>query len=305
MLNTVRVCIETAPTSKPELLEEQESWLRDWNVAMSDMTAVYERARAASLHVSLNDMDAVTLAEGKIAARTLTRAVKSWKEKAEESAVTMRPAHADKGKGKEVIAAEEKAVEKVAGSGPTDMGQPHLGGWMTVSSVTHPAERCERCAVSGAKCVVVHAGGRCEGCIKAQKGCSFVAAKNKGRVPAAPKCKAPPSVQTTAPDTAAPAKEIIVQRPKRALAPDAAPAAKCPRLEADLELEEARAEAARLRAQNAELRAQNDKYCTALTDIRQHSCTQESELMHMSNQLYAFARDWGTWEKKLGEILEE
>ncbi|KAG2116483.1 uncharacterized protein F5147DRAFT_768854 [Suillus discolor] len=270
VLNTMRICVDTAPPSKPELLEEQESWLRDWNVAMADMTVVYKRA---------------------------------WK-------------------GKEVVATEEKAVEKAVGSGPTDMGRPCLGGRMTATSVNCPAERCQRCTASGAKCIVVHAGGHCKVCIKARKGCSFVVAKNKGCVLAAPKRKAPPSVQTTAPDAGeseveivgeatadepvpAPSKEIIVQRPKHALDADAAPAAKRPRLEADPELEEAHAEAVWLRAENAELRTHNDKYRLALLDMGQHTRIQESELLHMSNRLYILAHDWGNWEKELGEVLED
>ncbi|KAG2087995.1 uncharacterized protein F5147DRAFT_789698 [Suillus discolor] len=317
VLNTMHVCIETAPPSKPKLLEEQESWLRDWNVAMAD---IYERARAASLHVSLNDAENVTLAEGKIATRMLTRAVKAWKEKAEESAVTVRPAHAEKGKVKEVVASEEtaeKVTEKSGEKAPkpvlTDMGHLCLGGRMTATSVSHPAERCECCAASGAKCIVVQPSGRCEGCVKVRKGCSFVAAKNKGCVLAVPKRKAPPSAQTTAPETgysrepvAGTSKEaIFVQWPKRPLASAAAPAAKCPRLDANTELDEARAESAQLCAENAELRTRNNKYRVALTEMHQHSRTQESELLHMSNRLYLLARDWGTWEKELCKVLEE
>ncbi|KAG2086548.1 uncharacterized protein F5147DRAFT_659203 [Suillus discolor] len=197
VLNTMHVCVDTSPPSKPELLEEQECWLRDWNTAMSDMTSVFDRARAAEMHLLLNDVDAVTLAEGKIAARTLTRAVKMWKEKAEESAVTAHPARVEKGKAKEVVATEktaEKATEKLGEKATepvlTDMGCPHLGGRMTATSVSRPAERCERCAVSGTKCVVVQPSGRCKGCVKVCKGCSFVAAKNKRRAPAVPKRKA-------------------------------------------------------------------------------------------------------------------
>ncbi|KAG2109827.1 uncharacterized protein F5147DRAFT_652021 [Suillus discolor] len=131
MLNTMRVCVDTAPPSKLELLEEQESWLRDWNVVM-----------------------------GKIATRTLTRAMKAWKEKVEESAVTARLACTDKGKGKEVVATEEKTVEKAR---------------LTATS--------SGCQVQSS----FMQAGSCEACIKARKGCSFVAAKNKGRAPAAPK----------------------------------------------------------------------------------------------------------------------
>ncbi|KAG2085230.1 uncharacterized protein F5147DRAFT_659583 [Suillus discolor] len=106
VLNTMHVCIDTSPPSKPELLEEQECWLRDWNTVMSNMTSVFHRAHAAEMHLSLNDVDAVTLAGGKIAAWMLTRAMKTWKEKAEGSA----------GKAKRVVTTEktvEKAMEKL------------------------------------------------------------------------------------------------------------------------------------------------------------------------------------------------
>ncbi|KAG2112336.1 uncharacterized protein F5147DRAFT_771399 [Suillus discolor] len=298
VLNTMHVCIDTSPPSKPELLEEQESWLHDWNIAMSDMTSVFYRAHAVGMHLSLNDVDAVMLAEGKIAAWTLMRAVKTWKEKVEESAVTARPVRTEKGKAKEVVASKktaEKATEKSGEKAPkpvlTDMGRLRLGGWMTATSVSRPAERSER---------------KVRGCVKAQKGCSFVATKNKGCAPAVPKRKVPPSAQTTAPDASESEVEIIVmQQPKWPLASTAEPVVKRPCLDADTELEEARAESTQLCAENAELHTRNDKYCLALLDMRQHTRTQESELLHMSNRLYILARDWGNWEKELGEILEE
>ncbi|KAG2105457.1 uncharacterized protein F5147DRAFT_775225 [Suillus discolor] len=298
MLNTMHVCVDTAPPSKPEPLEEQESWLHDWNVMMSNMTVVYEQACAASLHMSLNDVDAVTLAEGKIAARTLTRAVKAWKEKAEESAVTARLARADKGKA--FGWADDRDLQSIV---PLSI----------VNAAPHPAPSASSCMRAGDVKGISRHG-------KAVR--SVIAAKNKGRALAAPKRKALPSVQTTAPDAgeseveivgeatadepaAGPSKDIVMQHPKRVLNSGAVPAAKHPRLEADPKLEEARMEAVRLRAKNAKLCAQNDKYRLALIDMRQHTCTQESELLHMSNQLYILAHDWGNWEKELGEILED
>ncbi|KAG2112355.1 uncharacterized protein F5147DRAFT_650989 [Suillus discolor] len=98
---------------------------------------------------------------------------------------------------------------------------------------------------------------------------------------------------------------IVVQRLKRPLASAAEAVVKRPHLDADTELDEAHAESARLRAENAELRTRNNKYWVALTKMHQHSQMQESELLHMSNQLYLLAHDWGTWEKELCEVLEE
>ncbi|KAG2106532.1 uncharacterized protein F5147DRAFT_653784 [Suillus discolor] len=178
VLNTMHVCVDTSPPSKPELLEEQECWLRDWNTAMSDMTSVFDRARAAEMHLLLNDVDAVTLAEGKIAAWTLTRAVKMWKEKAEESTVTAHPARVEKGKAKEVVATKktaEKATEKLGEKATepvlTNMGCPHLGGRMTATSVSRPAES----QAEGARAALKHAR---------------VVRLNKRRAPAVPKRKA-------------------------------------------------------------------------------------------------------------------
>ncbi|KAG1787602.1 uncharacterized protein HD556DRAFT_1448612 [Suillus plorans] len=264
MLNTMHVCVETVPPSKPELLEEQESWLRNWNITMANMTAVFELAHAASLHVSLNNVDT--------------------KEKVEASAVT---ACTENGKVKETAPtkeAMEKAIENASLS--NQVGDAKA------------ASRHER-----------HAH-------------SVIAEKKKGRTPSAPKHKVPSSTQTTAPDTgesevevvgeipvnepmAAPAKEIFMQWPKHLLTSDAAPAAKLSHLDANPELEEAHTETVWLCAENAELHAHNNRYRVALADICQHSCTQESELLHMSNQLYTFVCDWGTWKKELGEILDE
>ncbi|KAG1795813.1 uncharacterized protein HD556DRAFT_1442135 [Suillus plorans] len=195
VLNTMHVCVKTSPPPKPELLEEQESWLCDWNVAMADMTAIYERARAIALHVSLNDLDAVTLAKGKTTARMLTKAVRSWKEKAEKTAVTACPARAEKGKAKEVavtVEAKEKVTEKAEAAVVTDMGRPRLGGRMTIDSALKLAEECVHCATSSAKCVVMDSNARCNPCMKTRKGCSFVTSKTKERALAAPKLKIPP-----------------------------------------------------------------------------------------------------------------
>ncbi|KAG1802173.1 uncharacterized protein HD556DRAFT_1438208 [Suillus plorans] len=110
VLNTMRIYVKMCPPLKPQLLEEQES-----------------------------DSDAVELAEGKVAAKALTKAVQAWKEKVAESAVTAHPACAkkekiaeepkatEKGKGKEVVGAiesTEKATEDSTSPVVVDMGRP-------------------------------------------------------------------------------------------------------------------------------------------------------------------------------------
>ncbi|KAG2112654.1 uncharacterized protein F5147DRAFT_771200 [Suillus discolor] len=280
VLTTMRVCVKTLPPPKPELLEEQESWFHDWNTAMADMTSVFEQACAVQLHLSIGDADSIELNEGKLAAKTLAKAVKAWKEKAEESALTARTAHAEKvkavekfsekGKGKEKETKKEKEPSPVV----TDMGRPRFGGRMTASSVTQPAEACMRCAASGAKCVLEDSNTRCNPCIKARKGCSFVMAKNKERAPVLTKDKVVPPSKSTVPtvttdtgtvpdageseveivsettadeDVTGTGKTIMVQRAKRPAAAHSGPAPQRPRLDLEAQLEEAWIESVQLR----------------------------------------------------------
>ncbi|KAG1834199.1 hypothetical protein EV424DRAFT_1532427 [Suillus variegatus] len=202
ILTSMRVSVKTCPPPKPELLEDQESWLRTWERTMGDMSSLFERARINGVHLLIGDSEAVDLVSGKAAVKTLTKAIKAWKEKAEESAVTARPTRTEKEKeSKPATSAEmgkEKAVEtdKVAEKDKavvkevTDMGRPRLGSRITATSVTYPEEPCARCAVTGARCVLSDASLRCHGCTKAKKACSFVAEKAKERALAAPKTKA-------------------------------------------------------------------------------------------------------------------
>ncbi|KAG1880696.1 hypothetical protein C8R48DRAFT_668106 [Suillus tomentosus] len=209
-------------------LEEQESWLHDWNTTMNDMNAIFKWAHAANTHMLLENTDTVDLDKGKAAAKSLTKAIKALKQKAEESALTVCPAHAekekkvetlkavDKGKGKEKVAEPEKATLPIV----TDMGHPRFGRRITAMSVTYPEEPCAQCAAAGSKCVLSNTSLQCHGCIKARKACSFVANKAKERalavpktkeaVPAAPKAKTPvpvaPKATTPAPVPAPKAK---------------------------------------------------------------------------------------------------
>ncbi|KAG2116478.1 uncharacterized protein F5147DRAFT_768845 [Suillus discolor] len=314
VLNTMCICVKTSPPPKPELLEEQELWLCDWNTAMADMTSVFERACAMQLHLSIGDADSVELNEGKLATKTLVKAAKAWKEKAEELALTARPARtekvkaaeksSEKGKGKE--AEKEKEPSPVV----TDMGQPHFGGRMTTSSVTQPAKMCMRCAVSGAKCILEDSNTRCNPCIKARKGCSFIAAKNKEHAPVPTKDKVAPPSKLTAPtvttdagtvpdageseveivgettaneDVTGTGKTIMVQRAKCPAATHSGPVPKCPCLDLEAQLEEAWIESAQLQLRNAKLETEVAKYRETLVNLQQHTRAQESELLHMSN----------------------
>lgn len=77
------------------------------------MNSVFERARAANVHVSLVNANAVDLDEGKATVKILMKAVKAWKRKAEESAMPTRQVRAEK--EKEAEAGTSKAVEKGRG----------------------------------------------------------------------------------------------------------------------------------------------------------------------------------------------
>ncbi|KAG1804020.1 hypothetical protein EV424DRAFT_1351443 [Suillus variegatus] len=271
--------------------------------------------------------------EGKATAKLLTKAVKAIKQWAEESALTMRPAHVEKEKEPETSKAADKGkgkvteTEKDAPPVVADVGRPRFGGCLTVpSAMTHPEVLCAWCASIDSPCILNDASSRCNGCTKAKKACSFVSDKAKERAPAAakvkvvvPKAKTPvpmpaPKAKTPIPavvptagsvtDTAPVVGDsdveivggswtIVVQRPKRPLAARPAPAAKHPHLDLEAQLEESRIEATQLRICNAELEAEVAK-----------CCVQEAELLSMSNQIYSMGRDWGAWEKEIAEMLE-
>ncbi|KAG1798344.1 hypothetical protein EV424DRAFT_1546329 [Suillus variegatus] len=232
VLTSMRVSVKTCPPPKPELLEDQESWLCAWERTMGDMSSLFERARINGVHLSIGDSEAVDLASGKAAVKTLTKAIKASKEKAEESAVTMRPTCAKKEKESEPATSakmgKEKAVEtdkvaekdKAVAKEVTDMGRPRLGGRITATSVTYPEEPCAQCAVTGARCALSDASLCCHGCTKAKKACSFVADKAKEHVPAAPKTKAVAPAAAKA-KTPIPAPAPKAKTPVPAVAPTA------------------------------------------------------------------------------------
>ncbi|KAG1839196.1 hypothetical protein C8R48DRAFT_782172 [Suillus tomentosus] len=198
-LGMMRVSVKTSPPAKPELLEDQETWLRAWERTMSDMSSLFDQARAAEVHLSLSDAEAVDLAAGKVAAKALYKTVKAWKEKAVESAPTARQVRLEKEKALE----SAPTAEKAASSEVTDMGRPRLGGRITTTPViTHPDVPCARCATAEIPCVLVDGNLRCKGCTKAKKGCSFVGDKAKERAPAAPKPKV--AASTAAPKAKTP-----------------------------------------------------------------------------------------------------
>ncbi|KAG2107748.1 uncharacterized protein F5147DRAFT_774199 [Suillus discolor] len=305
VLDTMHICMKMSPPPKPELLEEQESWLHDWNTAMADMTSVFKRACAMQLHVLIGDVDTIELNKGKLAAKTLAKAVKAWKEKAEESALTVHPTCAEKEKAAEKSKSSEKGKGKEAEK-DKEPSPIHFGGRMTATSVMQLAKECMWCAASGAKCVLEDSNARCNPCIKARKGCSFVAAKNKEHAPVLTKDKVAPSLKlstptaATVPDAGESEVEIVGETTANEDVTGGAPS---PHLEA--QLEEVQIESAQLWLHNAELETEVAKYRETLVDLQQHTHVQESELLHMSNQLYSFACNWGSWEKEIGEMLEK
>jgi hypothetical protein len=84
------------------------------------MSSLFDQARAAEVHLSLSDAEAVDLAAGKVAAKALYKTVKAWKEKAVESAPTARQVRLEKEKALE----SAPTAEKAASSEVTDMGRP-------------------------------------------------------------------------------------------------------------------------------------------------------------------------------------
>ncbi|KAG2089254.1 uncharacterized protein F5147DRAFT_658483 [Suillus discolor] len=98
---------------------------------------------------------------------------------------------------------------------------------------------------------------------------------------------------------------IMVQCTKKPLASHSAPKPKCPCLNIEAQLDKAHTKGVQLWLKNTQLQKQNNKYQETLIDMHQHSQTQESELLHMSNHLYLLSYNWGSLEKELGKIIGE
>ncbi|KAG2081884.1 uncharacterized protein F5147DRAFT_783496, partial [Suillus discolor] len=81
---SMRVCVLTILDAKPELLEEQETWMRQWNTSLEQLNDCYTCAQVIQLELLLSDEDLAALAEGKKGCRALEKLVKGWKAKAVE-----------------------------------------------------------------------------------------------------------------------------------------------------------------------------------------------------------------------------
>ncbi|KAG2058437.1 hypothetical protein BDR06DRAFT_1029804 [Suillus hirtellus] len=282
------------PKEPEETVTNQIHW--SWVVTLSAMHVCVRTCPPPGFDLgsALCNAEAVDLASGKAGMKTLTKVVKAWKEKVEESAVTMCLVHIEKEKAKAV----EPEKEKVTTAEVIDMG--HL------------------CLGKG-----VHTG-----CTQTQGGCTGVS-KVKMPVPApAPKAKMPPpvtglatsSVTDTAPnagsldveiisestvneDTTVGSKKIVVQHVKRPLAFCPTPAPKHTYLDLEVQLEESQVEAAQLRIWNAELEVEVVKWKGIVVNMWQHSHVQEVEVMVISNHIYSMGCYWG--EKEIMEMLEE
>lgn len=97
------------------------------------MSSLFKQACVNDMHLSIGDAEAVDLASSKAAVKTLTKAVKAWKEQAKESSLTARPMRGEKEKEfKPTTSAEtgEKMLEKTVATEKTvakevlDMGHP-------------------------------------------------------------------------------------------------------------------------------------------------------------------------------------
>ncbi|KAG1776130.1 hypothetical protein EV702DRAFT_1198436 [Suillus placidus] len=185
------------PDARNELIEEQESWMREWSSLLMSMTACGKDGAAAKVPLHMEGEDTTALASGRKSHCTLEKLVKSWKAKPilpaveEPEVATACP-----------IARVAEVVLPAAGSSskapaeeeehvtPPDMGEPSV-----------PAvPRCVRC-VDGKLHCVGEKGKHCDACAHARKGCSFVPKRKAPAVPTAHATKAAKACESTVEST--------------------------------------------------------------------------------------------------------
>ncbi|KAG1776263.1 hypothetical protein EV702DRAFT_1198281 [Suillus placidus] len=324
----VRTLVLTVPDARGELIEEQESWMQEWSSLLMSMTACGKDGAAAKVPLRMEGEDTAALASGRKSHRTLEKLVKSWKAKAILPAVEepeVATAHVAEvvlpaaGSSSKAPAEEEEHIT------PLDMGEPVSGGRKSVPA----APRCERCVDAKLHCVF-EKGKRCDACAHARKGCSFVP---KRKAPAARITKVAKAHESTIESTKRVAastaggdvdessseaevkivgehvaKEKVVRGsltiPPHAIKPLPARPAPAPLSKGKAKAVDSEEVLALALAENADLKEEVAHLREVLAQVRFHACTEQAEMITLSNKAYTNAQDWATVEMKLAELLD-
>ncbi|KAG1827668.1 hypothetical protein EV424DRAFT_1537250 [Suillus variegatus] len=316
ILTSLEGCVMTAPDLKPELLEDQEMWLREWHSVLATLNGCSERAGVLGVELDMSDKGAEFLKQGRKSCKEIEAAIREWKTKAIEAVPEAPPKRAAHTTGASEV--EARATDASGG----DAGKKRGAGRKPVAK----AQRCGSCISKGLECGGAP-GRRCPPCDVSKRACTFSKPRNSDGAKARPrkpmpKRPAPGSAKETASSIAFGEEEesdgsemeveIVGERtveekvvrasrdiPVRAvdpLAPGSAPKGKGKFKDPAEELEEVLAESTRLKEQNARLRA------TSL-DMRQYARAQQAHLLGLSNKLFAMSQEWSDFEARINASL--
>ncbi|KAG1878520.1 hypothetical protein C8R48DRAFT_668601 [Suillus tomentosus] len=290
ILVSLEGCVVSAPDLKPELLEDQEMWLREWYSVLMD------------------DKSVELLKQGWKSCKEIEAVVKDWK------APPMQAACAT---------GASKVEARATDASGTDASKNPRVRHMSVVKV----RRCGACIAKDIDCRGVP-GRRCPPCDVSKCACTFSkrnntdAPKARPRKPM-PKCPIAESAKETASSIAVEDEEEseesemdveIVGKcsveekvvcashniPVRAVGPlvsGSAPKGKDKSKDPAVELKEARTEAARLKEENAHL-------CTSTLQMCQYVRAQQADLLNYSNKFFAMSNTWAELERQINDSLK-
>ncbi|KAG2082174.1 uncharacterized protein F5147DRAFT_783389 [Suillus discolor] len=319
---TLRSCALTAPAAKEELMEDQETWMRDWRTVLEQMNKCFGRAQDVQVELTLDAQGAQALEDGKKEYWVLERLMRGWTVKAtepprEKSAAPTNDAGVTTTVEKEALPAAMLAKEVA------NMGIPVSTSVVGRMSVTK--EKCARCQNRTGMCDG-SPGVRCSYCAGVKQACSF---SRK----AEPKAKPQARTRTTPPRGAAPAKkartgsmslarptvpattvegaessesesETVLPRPVLPLPKQSVPMPKR-KLDASErdELEALCIEVASLQEENVELRARTKRYGETLIHAHQYVRVQEAEQLLASNKAFSSVCGWRSLELEIAKLF--
>ncbi|KAG2101390.1 uncharacterized protein F5147DRAFT_812390 [Suillus discolor] len=316
-LVSLEACVMAAPDLKPELLEDQEMWMREWHSVLATLNGCSERAGVLGVELDMDEKGAEFLKQGRKGCKEIEALVKGWKAKAIETVPEAPPKRA--ARATDATGAEARATD----ASGTDVAEQRKVGRMSVVK----APRCTSCANKDQDCGGAP-GRRCPPCDVSKRACSFSKRKTSDGPkvrPRKPMPKRPMAVESAKETASSIAVEegegsegsgmdvmIVDERtvqdkvvrasrdvPVRAVGPLAsgsAPKGKGKFKGPEEELKEAQAETARLREENALMRASALK-------MRQYARAQQADLLALSNKLFSMSQDWSDFEERVNASL--
>ncbi|KAG2099596.1 uncharacterized protein F5147DRAFT_763050 [Suillus discolor] len=309
--------VMAAPDLKPELLEDQEMWMREWHSVLATLNGCSERAGVLGVELDMDEKGAEFLKQGRKGCKEIEALVKGWKAKAIETVPEAPPKRAVR--ATDATGAEARTTD----ASGTDVAEQRKVGRMSVVK----APRCTSCANKDQDCRGAP-GRRCPPCDVSKRACSFSKRKTSDGPKVRPRKlmpKRPMAVESAKETASSIAVEegegsegsgmdvmIVDERtvqdkvvrasrdvPVRAVGPLAsgsAPKGKGKFKGPEEELKEAQAETTRLREENALMRASALK-------MRQYARAQQADLLALSNKLFSMSQDWSDFEERVNASL--